>query len=86
MRADCVVVQLFLSHRQSQIRRTLEDGEVSGHGGGFLSHLHAACPRADHPNPLAGQVKTLLRPKRGVVTFPGKVAQALQLRYVGLRT
>src|SRR5260370_32215032 len=28
--ADCVVVQLFLSHRQSQFGRTLEDGQQRG--------------------------------------------------------
>src|SRR5712664_1451299 len=84
--ADRVVVQLPLSYRQSQIRRALEDGEVSRHAGGFLSYLNAACPRADHPNPLAGDVKTLLRPKRGVMALPGEIAQAQQLRRVGLRT
>src|SRR6202043_4051526 len=56
------------------------------HGRGLLRYLHAARSCTDHPNPLAGQVETLLRPKRGVMVRAGKIAQARQLRYVGLRT
>src|SRR3984957_13712101 len=84
--ADGVVVQLPLSHRQSQIGRALEYGEVGRDAGGFLGYLNAACPRADHPDSLASQVKTLLGPKRSVMALPGEIAQPRQLRYVGLRT
>src|ERR1700722_17216879 len=84
--ADSVVVQLPLSHRQSQIGRALEDSEVSRHAGGFLSHLNAACPGSHYPDPLAGDVKALLRPERGVMALACEIAQAGQLRRVGLRT
>src|SRR5712691_10141638 len=58
---------------------------MSRHAGGFLGHLHAARPRADDPDPLAGHVKALLRPERGVMALPSEIAQARQVRHVGLR-
>lgn len=83
--ADRVLVELRLPHRQRHVGRALEDREVSRHAGRLLSHLHAARPGADDPDPLAGHIETLLRPKRGVVALPDEIAQARQLRHVGLR-
>jgi hypothetical protein len=39
-------------------------------------HLDATRACADDPDPLAGYIKTLLRPKRGVMALPGEIAQA----------
>jgi len=77
-------VKLLLVHRQAEVGRSLEDGEVFDLGTDRLEDLDPASTCANLRDPLAPHIDVVLRPYGGMVDFSLEVTQALDGRSIFL--